>query len=158
MALEVVVATAIGQILDIDELMAARLDQQFLIVRQRHVQSARKFALGRRATVFVLQLPHRRLDPAHLATRAARQPVGLPQAIQHGAAYPLYTVGFKLGTGNFFIPVKGIEQPDHSVLDQVIHINTGRQLRHQKKGDALYERNVMGNMLFSGKHALGGVH
>ncbi len=152
------VAAFIGHVLDIDKLMAARIKQQFLIIRQRHAQSTSQFALGGRSPVFVFKFADCRFDLAHLATHTARQPVQFAQTVQHGAANALAGIGFKLGAETFLVAIDCIEQPYHSVLDQIIDVDAGRQLRHQQVCDAFYQRNVLGNVPIFGKYALGGVH
>ena len=66
---------------------------------------------------------NRGLDSAHLAPEAARQPVVLSQAIQHRAANALRRVGFELCAKSGFKAIHGIEQAEHSVLDDIIHLN-----------------------------------
>ena len=80
------------------------------------------------AAVLLFQLMHRRLDAAHVAAQAARQPVVLAQAVEHGAADALHRVGLELGAEPFLVAVDGVEQAHHAVLDDVLHLHAGGQL------------------------------
>ncbi len=122
--------------------MAARLLQHVLVFGQRHAERIGQFALGRRTTVFLLQHVDGRLDAAHVAAQAARQPVVIAQAIEHGTADPLHGIGFELRAQSVLVAADGIEQPHHAVLDEVVDLDTGRQSGHELVGDPLDQRRI----------------
>jgi len=101
-----------------------------------------EFGLGRLAAVLLLEAVDRRLDAAHVAAQAARQPVVLAQAVEHGAADALRGVGLELRAEPLFVAPERIEQAHHAVLDQVVHVHAGRQLGHELEGDALDQGSV----------------
>jgi hypothetical protein len=84
----------------------------------------------------------RRLDPAHLAPQAAGQPVVLAQAVKHGTADTLHGIGFELGAQPFLIAGYRIQEAQHAVLDDVLHLHARRKLRHQVVGDPFDQRRV----------------
>ena len=84
-----------------------------------------------------------RFDAAHVSTQAARQPVVLTQTVEHGAADALHGIGFELRPQPFLVAAHGVEQTQHSILDDVFDLNTGRKLGHKVISDALDQRRVV---------------
>jgi hypothetical protein len=75
-----------------------------------------------------------------VAPQAARQPVVLAQAVEHGTADPLRRIGFEAGTETGFEAAHGIEQAEHAVLHQIVELHARRQTRQQMAGDTLDQR------------------
>ena len=80
------------------------------------------------------------LDAPQILAHVARQPVGLAQLVQHGAADALNRVGLELRALRVVEVLGRIEQADQARLDQIVHLHAGRQPRHEVIGDPLHQR------------------
>jgi hypothetical protein len=157
-AVEEVLVVSAAEILEIDELVPARVLQDLLVLRERHADLLGQFGFGGLTTEALFQCLHRRFDTAHVAAQAARHPVILSQAVQHGSADALRGVGLELCAQPVLISGNGIEQADHAVLHDIVNLHAGRQLRHQVMGDALDQRRVQLDELCLVRLAFGVVH
>ncbi len=98
MAVEVVVVAvaAAAHVFQVDQLGAAHLAQQLLVLGQAHAHLGGDLALGRRAAELLLELVHRGFDLALLLAVAAAHPVAAAQLVEHGAADALGGEGLEL--------------------------------------------------------------
>ena len=91
--------------------------------------------------MFLFESGYGNLDSPTIATQAARQPVVLTQAVKHRTANSLRRIGFELRAHRRLEAADGVEQPEHSILNQIVNLDAGRQASHQMAGDALDQRN-----------------
>ncbi|MPN16527.1 hypothetical protein SDC9_163871 [bioreactor metagenome] len=158
MTLQEVVVILTREIFEIDELVAARIVQRFLIIGQRKTQCLGQFALRGRSPVLVLELIHRCFDAPQFPPEVPGQPVVFPQAVKHGPPHALRGIGFELRPETLLVAVNGVQQSDHPVLDQIIELNAGRQACHQMIGDTLHQRHKALNQLFPVWLPCSGIH
>ena len=140
MMFQEILTTFGNQVLKVDELMPARVLEHFLVVAKRHTEAIGKFPFARRTAIFLLESSNGDLDSPKITTQAAWQPVVLAQTIEHRTTHPLRRVGFELSAHSRFETVARVEQTKHSVLYQIVDLNTGWKAGHEMTSDSLHQR------------------
>ena len=129
--------------------MPASILQHLLIVGKRHVHRRRQFDFARRPAMLLFEARDGFLDTAEIAAQAARQPVVLAHAVEHGTTDALRGVGLELCAEAGFKAADGVQQAHHAVLHQIVDLDTGRQPGHQVIGDTLDQwREALDQLIF----------
>ena len=100
-----------------------------------------KLRKRRLAAELAAQLLARRLELAALAAHATRPGV-LAQRVDHGAADAPLGKGLELDPARFVEAVRGVNQPDDAVLDEVADVDRVGHGRRHSSGKLLDERKT----------------
>jgi hypothetical protein len=91
-----------------------------------------KFSVRRLVAELTAERFARRVELASLAADAARPGIA-PEGVDHGAAHPALGKCFELDAAVFVEPVRGVDEPDDAVLDEVTDID---RIRHGRRHTA----------------------
>jgi hypothetical protein len=119
----VVVALVAAHVLEVDQLRAAHLAQQLLVLLEREAHLLGDLAFVGRAAQALLELVHGGLDGALLAAVAAAHPVVAAQFVEHGAADALGGEGLELHA------LRGVEAASARPTGRSCRPGSGRRVR-----------------------------
>ena len=94
------------------------------------------------ATLTVFNASHGLGDLAGLPVDRTRGPVGAADFVEHGAANAYPRIGLEAGPLARVIVAAGLDQTNHSGLDQVLGLHRRRQAIHQVVGDSFDQRRM----------------
>ena len=155
---KVVVALVARHVFQIDQLRAAHLAKQLLVVEQGDAHFGRDLAFDRGAAELLFELVDGSFNRALLTACAAAHPVAAAQLVEHGAADALGGEGFKLHALADVETRERVGQADQPDLDQVVDLDIGGQLGDHLVRQPTHERAVLLDERRVVEATFGGVH
>ncbi len=118
-------------------------------VATRNSEVSGEFVVGRHPAEPRLEFADRAFDFTRALPNGARHPIQRSQRVENRPVDPRDRIGFELYAARIIVFFNRIDEPDDTIVYEVVNLNVGRQVRGDAPGHVFHEVKIFMDQLFA---------